>query len=467
MAVTVQLARHFLDMYYSKSAPSKKAQMAKVALSVLSLVFPVTAGGCSAPTFAVQDRLLSHFPQIVVSDGGSRCSIRGYKSAVLRSTVSGAAQYLVLTCGDSSTGGTVLVESVVRNEPRVGLRPMGSTNGFDRALCAVTDFDGDGIEDLAVSESIGKDNSDCVTVLGSRGWEVIRRIDPDCAGATVGRALSGMEQLVRPSGDVLLCQVGQVKSGQSIKTLGSYAAIRLDGNGVEWRQNTGQSIAEYTEVLRVVNDANGDGVRDVLLNRANLVDELGSAVPIPAAALELRSGSDFRVIQEYACNTAKCGYLYSFEQVSDVDGDGLSDYVLAQPADEYERGTVECVSSRTGARLWTFSATAERTNLGFRVRSCGDMNRDGFDDILISGYDIFNGGCQIHCGATGSVIRRMQRLELEDEGVMGWAVHIVQSREKVLPVAFTVSLSLYGQREIGHFAERDLMTGKCIRMFLP
>ncbi len=70
----------------------------------------------------------------------------------------------------------------------------------------------------------------------------------------------------------------------------------------------------------------------------------------------------------------------------DVDGDGYGDYVLGIPdADQpaKDAGRADVISGRTGIVLMSLGGVAARDNTGFALAGGGDVDGDGYDDVVV------------------------------------------------------------------------------------
>jgi len=75
----------------------------------------------------------------------------------------------------------------------------------------------------------------------------------------------------------------------------------------------------------------------------------------------------------------------------DVDGDGFEDVIIGAPkysGDTYKAGTVFAFYGSPGGLQstpsWTFGGDQIGAGLGFAVAAAGDVNDDGYDDILVA-----------------------------------------------------------------------------------
>ena len=83
----------------------------------------------------------------------------------------------------------------------------------------------------------------------------------------------------------------------------------------------------------------------------------------------------------------------SVAYAGDVDGDGYGDYVIGIPGYDVpatpsakiikDAGRAEVISGRNGSILMFVNGVAAKDALGFAVAGGGDINNDGFDDVLV------------------------------------------------------------------------------------
>lgn len=160
------------------------------------------------------------------------------------------------------------------------------------------------------------------------------------------------------------------------------------GHKLSWRVKTciGSACSDYSRPRvfhfgRSVHDFNGDGFSDFAISSfsTNAVDvffgRTGALNPFRAGSLDGGAGALFG---------------FSLAPAGDVNGDGFADLIVGAP------GTIlfaieDCSASIfLGGPGGTFSETADWTVtspsaswLGYSVSSAGDVNGDGFADVLI------------------------------------------------------------------------------------
>jgi hypothetical protein len=178
----------------------------------------------------------------------------------------------------------------------------------------------------------------------------------------------------------------------------------------DWWSEAGQATSYYGWDVNTAGDVNGDGYSDILVGAKNydhpqadsLVHTitngglvrlyLGSASGLQATpAFELRGegASDENGQVGFSCQTA-----------GDVNGDGYDDIIVSEP----KRDTPGHPSNGLEGRVFLFLGNASgvdpdtawtflgefgsRAELGNCVGTAGDVNGDGYDDVLVSAQDM-------------------------------------------------------------------------------
>ncbi len=168
-------------------------------------------------------------------------------------------------------------------------------------------------------------------------------------------------------------------------------------------------------------DVNGDGTPDILVGAAAYDGpagwQSGKAYVYSGAAGELLWSWD-----------AEGEYHFLGQSVSgagDVDADGFPDVIVGAPGfgspDNGFPGRAYVYSGATGALLWWWEGEVDGDRYGRSVSGAGDFNGDGFDDLIVGAYwadgpaGVFAGKAYVYSGATGQLLSLLNGYELDEE----------------------------------------------------
>lgn len=154
-------------------------------------------------------------------------------------------------------------------------------------------------------------------------------------------------------------------------------------------------------------DVNGDGFADVIVGaRGN--DTNG----IDAGLARVISGADNAVLYTLLGDSASQVFGSVVAGAGDVNADGFSDFVVGGFGDSTNgtsAGMARVFSGIDGTTLYTFFGDSAFDVFGLYVTGGGDVDGDGFDDIMVgaSGDDnngTDSGSVRVYSGADGSTI---------------------------------------------------------------
>ena len=144
---------------------------------------------------------------------------------------------------------------------------------------------------------------------------------------------------------------------------------------------------------------------------------LAGAAQAPSAPTPADFANPFvepvKVIREFDGEAANDQFGWIARDIGDVDGDGVHDFVTSAPtsgAAGKNAGRVYVYSSKSGALLWKADGAAEG-QLGTGVEHAGDTNRDGIPDVIASAPG--SGKAFVYSGRNGKVLLT---LNAEDPG---------------------------------------------------
>jgi len=329
---------------------------------------------------------------------------------------------------------------------------------FAHSVATAGDVNGDGFSDVVVGSyghdagaGAGANRGRAYAYLGSGG-------PPPTSAAWIG---SGDEDIalygrcVASAGDVngdgysdwivgaYAHDAGGVLNsnpGRAYLYLGTGAAF---SSSAAWTGSGDENYAGYGASVASAGDVNGDGYSDVLVaaiyhdagagtgfsaDRGRVYLYLGSAAGLSTSPSWIASGDENQAYFGFALSTA-----------GDVNGAGYSDVVIgayghdAGGGASAERGRAYVyLGSASGLSVdpaWTESGSQNFVRFGNSVGTAGDVNRDGYSDVVVGAYTdptdgIGRGRAFVYLGGAGglSTSPAWTGAGDEDQAIFGSAV---------------------------------------------
>lgn len=299
----------------------------------------------------------------------------------------------------------------------------GQQLGFSVAIAG--DTNGDGHDDLLVgarfSDPGGLTGAGSVMLYSGFHGGLLRQWDGDAAGDLLGSSVAGVGDLNGDGlADVMMGATGASPGG--VTGAGSvYVYSGLDGSlilqldGASAGDNFGHSCA-------AAGDIDGDTLGDLVIGAPFTLGWVGTA--------SVYSGADGSLLHEWHGSSPLDSLGWSVAGAGDLDNDGTPDLItgapLASPSGLARAGTVFAYSGTTGALLHQWDGAASEDRLGRAVDGVGDLDADGFDDVVIGASGTSPGGIPdagsafAYSGNTGALM--MQWHGDDAGGALGEAV---------------------------------------------
>ncbi len=222
---------------------------------------------------------------------------------------------------------------------------------------------------------------------------------------------------------------GQTEEGGAYLYLGSAAGL-----GADWanRDEGDKAGARLGYSVASVGDVNGDGYADVVVGAPRYTNDQSEE---GRAFLWYGSASGISTTRDWWAegNVASAWYGSSVATAGDVNGDGYSDLIVGAYGDGSRAGTVYVYHGAPDmpheTPNWTKRSNQEDAHFGFSVSSAGDVNGDGFADIIIGApqWDsgqANEGGAWIYRGDAGGLVSTPYWYKQSDStgALFGWSV---------------------------------------------
>jgi hypothetical protein len=148
-------------------------------------------------------------------------------------------------------------------------------------------------------------------------------------------------------------------------------------------------------------DVNADGFDDVVVGFRNGVNS-------KAGTARVHSGADGAVLYTFTGNMPAAFFGQTVDGAGDVNADGYADLVVGavgEDANGIDSGAAYVLSGRDGSQLHRFVGAFAKARFGGSVSGAGDVNGDGFDDVIAGGQpDTAPGHARVLSGADGAVL---------------------------------------------------------------
>ena len=276
---------------------------------------------------------------------------------------------------------------------------------FGFSVSGAGDVNGDGFDDLIVGAlGVGDDTArrGCAWVYSGVDGSILYKFDGDGFDDRLGRSVSGAGDVYGDGfDDVIVGAVGENNNSGSVRVYSGVdgsVLYKFDGDSPD--DNFGNSVSD-------AGDVNGDGFADLIVG--TIGDDNNGAESGGARVL---SGFDGSVLYNFDGDSPWDRFGVSVSGAGDVNGDGFDDLIVGANGDSNKgqtSGSARVFSGVDGSILYTFNGDSIQSSLGGSVSGAGDVNGDGFDDLIVGAIGIRNngfqsGGVRMFSGVDGSIV---------------------------------------------------------------
>ncbi len=228
----------------------------------------------------------------------------------------------------------------------------------------------------------------CIALAASTAicQTTIYRIDGDARSVGL-RAVASAGDVDADGHDDII--VGQPYSATLIQ-LGGAAIVISGRTGLQLYRYDGTGRGDYLgRSVDGAGDVNADGFADFIVG-ATGEDNNGTN----SGAAFVYSGRDGTELYRFDGDSAWDSMGISVSGAGDVNADGFDDVIVGIDQDDNngdKSGTARVFSGRDGSVLWSFDGDSTGDQFGFSVSGAGDVNADGFDDVIVGAFGDDNG----------------------------------------------------------------------------
>ena len=325
----------------------------------------------------------------------------------------GFADFIVGAPNDDNNGlesGSARVFSGVDGSVLYDFDGESADDLFGGSVSGAGDVNGDGFADLIVGvvtdDNNGEDSGSARVFSGVDG-SVLYTFDGDSASDQFGFSVSGAGDV---NGDGFAdFAVGAPNDDNNGLESGSARVFSGVDGSVLYTFDGDSADDLFGVAVSGAGDVNGDGFADLIVG----VVTDGSFGFGPGSA-RVFSGVDGSVLYNFDGDSILDGFGLSVSGAGDVNGDGFADLIVGAANDGnngFSSGSARVLSGVDGSVLYNFDGDSALDQFGSAVSGAGDVNGDGFADLIVGAPDFIflppadgNGTARVLSGVDGSVL---------------------------------------------------------------
>ncbi len=281
---------------------------------------------------------------------------------------------------------------------------------FGTSVSAAGDVNNDGFDDLIVGApqiSTFPAHAGLIRVFSGLNGAVIYTIHGVSNDEYFGWSVAGAGDVNNDGFDDVIAGALEARDGKG-QPVGA-ARVYSGVDGTLLYQFLGDAaIDHFGQSVDGAGDVNNDGFDDLIVGASN------SDIDGPDAGLaRVFSGANGTVLHEWTGGNFADQLGFSVAAAGDVNNDGHADLIVGAPFNDNngpESGLARVFSGANGTVLYSFYGDATNDFFGRAVSGAGDVNADGFDDLLVAAplnetNGPISGSAYIFSGASGATLK--------------------------------------------------------------
>lgn len=295
---------------------------------------------------------------------------------------------------------------------------------FGYSVAAAGDVDADGVPDVLVGAPLDESQAGAGYVFSGRDGHLLHRFVGTQPGRGYGRAAASAGDIDGDGHDDVMFGAPMTDVGTIIRAGSAFVysgrdgtlLLQFDGSGAE--DLLGSSLAS-------VSDVNADGIPDLAVGAAGASLSNRSRT----GYAHIYSGRDGSLVRRHEGTDADDAFGCAVDGVGDWNGDGVPDYAIgaryASSLTTAHVGSVFVYSGSGGAQLARFDGTATGDFFGVSLAGASDVDADGVPDLVVGaslarpGGLVNAGSVFVHSGHDG---RLLHRVDGPERAQLGWSV---------------------------------------------
>jgi hypothetical protein len=253
-----------------------------------------------------------------------------------------------------------------------------ASDQFGGAVSRAGDVNNDGVADMIVGAPYSNDSSGSAQVFSGIDGSILYTFNGDSPYEYFGTSVSAAGDVNNDGFADMI--VGASSSAEVFSGVDGSVLYTFNGNSFSG-----------------AGDVNNDGFADIIV---------GTPYDRSSGRAQIFSGVDGSLLYTFTGDSAYDEFGRSVSGAGDVNNDGFADMIVGAPYSNDDSGSAQVFSGIDGSLLYTFNTDSSYGGLGGAVSSAGDVNNDGFADMIVGApySNDYSGSAQVFSGIDGSLL---------------------------------------------------------------